>query len=233
MTGAEAKTLIYGLLGEQGGSAYYSPAQIEHWMRETMNDIAERTRYLLHNTDSSVAASTAVTLDADLIQVRRFETDNDGVMSPTTTRELWRNNRQWRSLLATAPRFYYMDTYRISSGAQALYLYPANSATTEYRLYFTSYPHDFIDGAVVDIDDNLEIPTWCAHAVVYGALAKAYLVDGHRMSAGASRFYGSMYDTLVDRLHVRANSRAPKIRVCGRPNRKRIRLIERLPEHIT
>ena len=202
-------------------------------MRETMNEIAESTRYLLHNTDSSVTASGVVALDADAIQVRRFETDADGVMRPTTTRALWRNNRQWRAMLAGTPRFYYMDTLRIPSGAQAIYLYPPNSATTEYRMYFSSYPEDFIDGAVAAIADNLEIPTWCAHAVVYGALAKAYLVDGHRMNVGSARFYGSMYDALVDRLRVRANSRSPKIRVCGRPQRKRIRLIERLPEHIT
>ena len=229
MTGNEAKLLIYGLLGEsEASSAYFPSAQIEYMMRSTMNDIADRTEYLLRNVDGTVLAGLSITRAIDQIQMKRLETDTEGRLFPTTTEELWRKNNEWRSRPRGTPVWYYFDAQRNATGGSTVAMYPTQSSNTDYRLYYSSYPTNPGSSAA----DNLEIPTWCAHAVVYGTLQRAYLADSHRFSPSASAFYGRMYEALVDRLQVRARDRLPKRWAAGRDAARRVRPPKRMPDNI-
>lgn len=231
MTGNEAKTMIYTLLGENPSSpVHFSDSQIQYWMRAVLNDAAERTRYLEGRWDLNLSSGSKQALTDNVIQVQRFETDQDGRMRPVTTAELWKVNRHWRSETGT-PRFYYLDGQRdtsVGSGAQILTLYPLQSYTVEYLMYFESYPADPAD----DMSLGLEIPLWAAHMVVYGVLARAYKTINFRTSLAASAFYSVLYENLIKRLRVRADSRLPKRWIAGQRTHRRLSGHELFPRNI-
>ena len=232
MTGTEAKSIILQMLGENPAApAYFNDFQIEYWMRSALNEAAERTRYLQHTFRLSWLASGTLALGDGTIQVERLETDDDGRMRPITTEELWRTNRNWRAHTGT-PRFYYMDTQRttgVGSGAQTVKLYPGNSSTIWYRVYYSSYPTN----PAAYMLEQIELPTWCHNIVIYGTLARAYAADaGTTRNEAAAAFYGMLYDQLVERLRVRANRRLPKDWSMGDPSARRLSIGDIFPANI-
>ena len=103
--------------------------------------------------------------------------------------------------LTTYPELYYFVD-------EDIYVYPAVSGTTTYRLFYTKTPV-----AATTTSDTFYIPARHHSIIVYGALTKAFLVNDDPQAAVYQNLFESRYQQMRNDLWINQYDRTDRIHV--------------------
>ena len=131
------------------------------------------------------------------------DTTHNVIMVPQRTDTIEKNYKI--NNLTTYPEFYYFVD-------EDLYVYPAVSGDTSYRLFYVKKPV-----AATTTSDTFMIPERHHSVIVYGALVKAFLVNDDPQAAAFQNMYEQRYQQMrndawmnqydrTDRVHVLTDS---------------------------
>lgn len=184
--------------------------------REPWPFMEKMVEFTAPNGTTKVTNSATLTIDnvsnvaiTDLNSVLSFtDITHDVIMIPERT-DVIEKNYKINNLNVYPERYYFVG--------EDLYLYPATSGSTTYRLYYVRVPVTATDTGS-DTDSNVYlIPARHHSIIVYGALVKAFLVNDDPQAAAFQNMFEQRYQQMrndawmqqydrTDRIHILTDS---------------------------
>jgi hypothetical protein len=191
------------------GFDYFEDSQKLTLLNEAYFDIVTREPWPFLETVVTVTASVGASKitnnvaevtnsPSDVNSVLSFiDTTNDIVMNPERGDVIEKNYRLTDS--TSTPHTYYFI-------GEDIFVYPAVSGVTNYRLYYTRTPVGATNNT-----NQYYIPSRHHSVIVYGALVKAFLVNDDPQSAVYQNLFESRYQQMRNDLWLQQYDRPDRV----------------------
>jgi hypothetical protein len=148
---------------------------------------------------NNVAVSPSVTDLGAVLSL--IDTTNDIVVVPERADTVEKNYRVLNTS-GVSDKYYFVG--------DDMYLYPATSSATVYRLYYLKTPSDL----TVDTDEaDILIPKRHHSIIVYGALVKAFLVNDDPQAAVFQNAFESRYQQMRNDVWMNQYDRTERVHI--------------------